>query len=127
MNYIKLEEPIITLQQGYSQGVYDNYITADWQDIIGATGYNVEFVIPNGQRIKKLGLTTSSCILDDIYSIGKYKIRVQAKGLTFDNNNLNTRYYDSDIGEQNIQILNLQNLPNQGDPDLIPEMDIIEV
>ena len=127
VNYIKLEEPIITLQQGYSQGVYDNYITADWQDIIGATGYNVEFVIPNGQRIKKLGLTTSSCILDDIYSIGKYKIRVQAKGLTFDNNNLNTRYYDSDIGEQNIQILNLQNLPNQGDPDLIPEMDIIEV
>ena len=94
---------------------------------MGATSYNVEFVLPNGERISKLGLLSTSCVLDDLYSIGKYKCRVEAKGLPFDNQNFNTRYYDSEIGEQNIQVIDLQNQSNQGDPALISEMDIIEL
>ena len=127
VSYIKIEEPTVTLSQGYSQGVYDNFISASWTSSVGATSYNVEFVLPNGQRISKLGLLSTSCVLDDLYSIGKYKCRVEAKGLPFDNQNFNTRYYDSEIGEENIQVIDLQNQSNQGDPSLISEMDIIEL
>jgi hypothetical protein len=123
-DYIKIPEPSISLSQGYDNN-YNNYISATWNSAIGATGYHVEFLLPNGSRLKRLDLQTTSCILDDLYSIGKYKCRVQAKGLSYDNQNMNVRYYDSDIGEQNIQIVDLQNQANQGDPSLISDMDIL--